>query len=117
MGQGLAAVSTSGEGGLERRKQASLPGMTWRKRGRCSLPWPAKVATNQHPLPCERPASDKSLYWNTASVLQGAGSVCPGSSGAGGLLPPLCMMALSRVCLPLQGMCNSQYTHPTKDLC
>lgn len=80
-----------------------------------SVLWPAKAATNQHPLPCERIASDKSPCWDTANVWQGEGSVCPGSSGASGLLLPL--HGLVWVGLALQGTCNSQCTHQPADLC
>lgn len=55
------------------------------------MPLPAEDDdTGQTPLPLRRPASEKSLCWDTVNVLQGESSMCPGFSGANGLLPPLC---------------------------
>lgn len=54
------------------------------------MPRPAEVAAaGQTPLPLRRPASEKSLCWDTVHGLQGENSARPGFSGARSLLPRL----------------------------
>lgn len=84
-------------GGREGRQagwSASLPRTTRNKQGRCSVPWPYSPSSWETGLredPC----------WDTVDVLQEKGSICPGSSEAHSLLPPLWTC--------LRGVCKSQH--------
>lgn len=77
------SVSTSGEGGREEGRLVSQPPWDLREQRRRSMPGPDSPSSWETGLR-EGPG------WDTADVLQGEGSMCPGSSGAHSLLPPLC---------------------------